>query len=151
VTRRPTRATTGGRAYLDLRKAATSARRPTDELLQLSALEGLLDRLSHSTQSQRFVLKGGVLLAVYDARRPTRDIDLAATNVTNDIEEIRRLINDILAITRDDGLELDTMATTAEAIRDDEQYGGVRATVRGSLSTWAWRWRAVSAAMRNCA
>ena len=61
MTTRPTRATPGGRAYLDLRKAASEAGRPTDELLQLYALEGLLDRLVGSAHADRFVLKGGVL------------------------------------------------------------------------------------------
>jgi hypothetical protein len=39
--------------------------------LQLYALEGFLDRLSGSSHAGRFVLKGGVLLAAFDARRPT--------------------------------------------------------------------------------
>jgi predicted nucleotidyltransferase component of viral defense system len=139
VTRRPTRATTGGQAYLDLRKAASAAGRPTDELLQLYALEGLLDRLSGSPHADRFVLKGGVLLAAFDARRPTRDVDLAAIDLANDIDDIRVLVNDVLAIARDDGLEFDLDATSAAAIRDDDLYGGVRVTVRGVLSTAAIR------------
>ncbi|HJR89655.1 MAG TPA: nucleotidyl transferase AbiEii/AbiGii toxin family protein, partial [Aeromicrobium sp.] len=102
MTTRPTRATPGGRAYLDLRKVASAAGRPTDELLQLYALEGLLDRLSGSPHADRFVLKGGVLLAAFDARRPTRDIDLAAIDVTNNLDDIRALINDVLAAARDD-------------------------------------------------
>jgi hypothetical protein len=136
VTKRPTRATPSGRAYLDLRKAASATGRPTDELLQLYALEGLLDRLSGSPHSDRFVLKGGVLLAAFDARRPTRDVDLAAVDLANDVDNIRALVNEILAVARDDGLEFDTTATTAAAIRDDAVYGGVRTTVRGSLSTF---------------
>lgn len=38
MTERPTRATAGGRAYLDLRKTASTAGRPTDELLQPSSI-----------------------------------------------------------------------------------------------------------------
>lgn len=135
MTRRPTRATRGGRAYLDLRKAASAAGRPTDELMQLYALEGLLDRLSGSPHADRFVLKGGVLLAAFDARRPTRDVDLAAVDLTSDADEIRALVNEILAVTCDDGLEFDLDATRAETIRDADLYGGVRVTVRGVLST----------------
>lgn len=136
MTRRPTRATPGGRAYLDLRKAASAAGRPTDELLQLYALEGLLDRLSGSPHADRFVLKGGVLLAAFDARRPTRDVDLAAVDLANDLDHIRALVNEILAVARDDGLEFDPTATTTATIRDDDLYGGVRTTVHGSLSTF---------------
>jgi hypothetical protein len=70
---RPTRATVAGRAYLDLRNLARSQRRPTDEFHQLYALEGFLARLAASAHADKSVLKGGVLLAAYDARRPTRD------------------------------------------------------------------------------
>lgn len=135
MTRRPTRATPAGRAYLDLRKAASAAGRPTDEYLQLYALEGLLDRLSSSRHAEHFVLKGGVLLASYDARRPTRDIDLAAVDIANDHDSIRRIVNEILSIGRDDGLEFDQAATTVEAIREEQPYSGVRATIHGALST----------------
>lgn len=42
----PTRATTDGRAYLDLRKKARQDRRPVDELMQLYVLECFLARLT---------------------------------------------------------------------------------------------------------
>ena len=135
MTGRPTGATVGGRAYLDLRKAASVAGRPTDEFLQLYALEGFLDRLGGSPHAEHFVLKGGVLLAAYDARRPTRDIDLAGLDVANDLDNLLRTINEIIAIGRDDGLEFDLNATGVEAIRDEEDYGGGRVTVHGGLST----------------
>lgn len=58
----PTRASTAGRAYLDLRKLARQNGRPVDELLQLHILESFLDRLTRSRFAERLVLKGGVLL-----------------------------------------------------------------------------------------
>jgi hypothetical protein len=72
VTFKPDRSTTAGTVYLDLRKLAKDTHRPTDELHQLYALEGFLDRLSRSSHHPNFVLKGGVLLAAYAERRPTR-------------------------------------------------------------------------------
>lgn len=45
MTERPTRNTMSGRAYLDLRKLANAAGRPTAEFLQFYALEGFLARL----------------------------------------------------------------------------------------------------------
>lgn len=60
--------------------------------MQLYALEGLLDRLSRSPHARSLVLKGGALLAAFDARRPTRDIDLAAVDVSIDLDHIRQLI-----------------------------------------------------------
>ena len=80
--RRPTRATVEGRAYLDLQNLARRQQRPTDELHQLYALEGFLTRLSQSPHAGRLVLKGGVLLAAYDARRPTRDVDVQARELS---------------------------------------------------------------------
>ena len=78
MTSRPTRATVAGRAYLDLQNLARRQGRPTDELHQMYALEGFLARLAISSYAGQPILKGGVLLAAYEARRPTRDVDLQA-------------------------------------------------------------------------
>ena len=75
VVNRPTRNTYDGDAYLEIQKMAKADGRSTDELLALYALEGFLDRLSTSPRADDLVLKGGVLLAAYDTRRPTRDIN----------------------------------------------------------------------------
>jgi hypothetical protein len=82
----PTRATVDGRAYLDLRALARAAGRASEEYLRLYALEGFLLRLVASTSSADFVLNGGVLLAAYQLRCPTADIDFAALNTANDVE-----------------------------------------------------------------
>ena len=89
---RATKETTGGRKYLELQRAARRTGRPTDELIQLYALECFLDRLTHSEFAQNFVLKGGVLLAALNARRPTRDIDFAARAIDNDADAVLRLV-----------------------------------------------------------
>src|SRR5262245_16242518 len=57
---KPTRADTAGRRYLDLQKLAKETGRRTDELFQLYALEGFLDRVSRSDLADRLILKGGV-------------------------------------------------------------------------------------------
>jgi len=104
---RPTRHTLDGDAYLDIQKMAKAAGRSTDELLALYALEGFLDRLSTSSRADDLVLKGGVLLAAYDTRRPTRDIDLQATHLAGDADTVLALVRDIAAVHRDDGLVFD--------------------------------------------
>lgn len=63
-----TKESVAGRRYLELQRKAQHTARPTDELIQLYALEGFLDRLTRSAQADRFVLKGEVLLAALDAR-----------------------------------------------------------------------------------
>lgn len=74
--------------YLELQREAKRTGRPTDELIQLYALECFLDRLVHSEFFDTFILKGGVLLAALDARRPTRDIDFAARMLENSAENV---------------------------------------------------------------
>lgn len=131
---RPTRSTADGRTYLDLQRLAVRTRRQTSELLELYALEGLLDRLAASTHSGRFVLKGGALLAAYDARRPTRDIDLHAAAPAHELDEVLEVVRSIAALEREDGLMYDTDAATARPIRDDQAHPGVRVQMTASLS-----------------
>jgi hypothetical protein len=131
---RATKETIAGQRYLDLQREARRTRRPTDELIQLYALECFLDRLLHSNFAENFVLKGGVLLAALDARRPTRDIDLSARALDNDAAATLEVIRKISAITLDDGLIFDSAGATAEAIREDDNYSGVRVTLGGTLS-----------------
>lgn len=131
---RATKETEAGRRYLDLQRKARQTGRPTDELIQLYALEGFLDRLARSAHGDRFILKGGVLLAALDARRPTRDVDLAARGLENSAEHVLVLIREIAAIAIADGLEFDAERATAQTIRDDDHYSGVRVTIGGELS-----------------
>jgi predicted nucleotidyltransferase component of viral defense system len=131
----PTRASTAGRAYLDLRKLARENRRPVDELLQLYVLEAFLARLARSRFTERLVLKGGVLLAAFDERRPTRDIDLQAQALENDTETTLAATCEIAAIALDDGVIFDTETATAEPIRDEAIYSGVRVTMTAQLAT----------------
>ena len=132
--KRATQETEAGRRYLELQRKARHSGRPTDELIQLYALEGFLDPLARSAYVDRFVLKGGVLLAALDARRPTRDIDLAAHDLENSAAHVLSLIREIAAIDVDDGLVFDAGHATAETIRNEDQYSGVRVTLSGTLS-----------------
>ncbi len=131
---RPTRQTTAGRAYLDLRNLARKQQRPTDELHQLYALEGFLARLAASPHADRLVLKGGVLLAAYDARRPTRDVDMQAREMSGHGADILQVVREIARVPTDDGLIFDSAVASAEIIRDEDKYSGVRVTLTAGLS-----------------
>jgi Nucleotidyl transferase AbiEii toxin, Type IV TA system len=113
MTTRPARGTVKGRRYLDLQRLARRQGRPTDELHQLYALEGFLQRLAASQYRERLVLKGGVLLAAYDARRPTRDIDLQAQGLNNDPGSVGHVVLDIVSVRlpAPDGLVFDAKAS----------------------------------------
>jgi hypothetical protein len=132
--KRATNDTLAGRRYLDLQREAKRTGRPTDEFIQLYALECFLDRLVHSNFADTFILKGGVLLAALDARRPTRDIDFAARAIENTIEKVLSAVRTIAAISIDDGMEFDSDSATAETIREDDSYSGIRVTLGGTLS-----------------
>jgi hypothetical protein len=131
---RPDRTSVAGARYLDLQRKARQSGRPTDELIQLYALECFLDRLTQSAFARNLVLKGGVLLAAFDARRPTRDIDLAASSLRNTEAEILAVVRDIAAISLDDGVAFDPERATAEIIREEDDYSGIRVTLGGTLS-----------------
>jgi hypothetical protein len=132
--RRASNATLAGRRYLDLQREAKRTGRPTDELIQLYALECFLDRLVHSKFADTFILKGGVLLAALDARRPTRDIDFAARAIENTTEKVLSAVQTIAAISLEDGMEFDSSGATAETIREEDSYSGIRVTLGGTLS-----------------
>jgi Nucleotidyl transferase AbiEii toxin, Type IV TA system len=132
--KRASKETLAGRRYLDLQREAKRTGRPTDELIQLYALECFLDRLVHSEFADTFILKGGILLAALDARRPTRDIDFAVRVFENSAEKVLSAVRTIAAISLDDGMTFDSSGAGAEVIREEDTYSGIRVTLGGALS-----------------
>ena len=82
-----------------------------------------------------FVLKGGVLLAAFDARRPTRDADLLALDLDNDRANVEAKIGSIASIDVADGLALDVASVTSEVIRNEDEYSGIRVKLNYALAT----------------
>ncbi|MFV0459821.1 MAG: nucleotidyl transferase AbiEii/AbiGii toxin family protein [Actinomycetales bacterium] len=134
---RVARGTPAGDAYLDLQNQARRSGRPTQELFQLYVLEGFLARLAVSDLRDRFVLKGGVLLAAFDSRRPTKDVDLAGLDVANDTEAVLGLVRRVLVVTTPtvDGIEFIAETARAEVIREEDDYSGVRVHVDARLAS----------------
>ncbi|MHB1063859.1 MAG: nucleotidyl transferase AbiEii/AbiGii toxin family protein [Georgenia sp.] len=132
-----TRGTPSGDAYLDLQNQARRSGRPTQELFQLYVLEGFLARLAVSDLRDRFVLKGGVLLAAFDSRRPTKDVDLAGLDVANDTAAVLDLVRRVLtaAPPSEDGVVFVLETATAEVIREEDDYSGVRVHVEAYLAS----------------
>ena len=75
-----------------------------------------------------------MLLAALDARRPTRDIDLAASAPRNTEAEILAVVREIADISLEDGIEFDSKQATADVIREEDDYSGIRVTLGGTLS-----------------
>ncbi|MGD9141116.1 MAG: nucleotidyl transferase AbiEii/AbiGii toxin family protein [bacterium] len=111
--------------------------RPFNELLQYYAMERFLYRLSKSAFSNRFILKGALMLTVWKApvSRPTRDMDFLG-RMENDIGTIRAAVREVCATeVEPDGLEFDPETARAERIAEDADYEGVRVHFQGSLGS----------------
>ncbi|MEL6187091.1 MAG: nucleotidyl transferase AbiEii/AbiGii toxin family protein, partial [Myxococcota bacterium] len=123
------RSTPAGRVYGDLQKQARAEKRPVQELFQLYLLEAFLDRLSRSVWSDELVLKGGVLLAAFGTRRPTRDVDLQAKALDNAEEAVKARVVEVASMALDDGIAFDGDGAEATVIRDEDVYPGVRVSM----------------------
>lgn len=135
MTPRPQGGTPDGDAALAIQKLARDTGADAQELQTLYVLEGLLARIATSEHRDDFVLKGGVLLAAFAARRPTKDIDLQATGLANDAETVAARIREIATLDMPDGVSFDPHSVTATVIRDGslEEYAGVRVRLVGRI------------------
>lgn len=131
----PQHGTPAGDATIAIRKLARQAGGDVQELMTLYALEGLLARIAHPEHLDDFVLKGGVLLAAFAARRSTKDIDLQATRLTGNPEEVAERVRVIAALEGVDGLVFDPASVTATTMRDEDVYAGVRIKLTAMLGT----------------
>lgn len=139
--KRPTRASQAGSAYLDLQNRARRERRGTQELLTLYVVERWLARLSASPHARKFVIKGGMLLAAYDARRPTADLDALARSIADDQATVVSLVSEVADLPLDDGVEFRTATTTSRIIREQALYSGLRIAIDATISTATVRFR----------
>lgn len=116
---------------------AKQDQRPFNELLQYFAMDRFLYRWSESKHAGRVVLKGALMLRVWEADeyRSTRDIDMLAKNIGNDLETMVQLAKDVIATEIDslDGLTFHSDTVTAERITEDADYEGVRIKFLGNL------------------
>jgi len=110
--------------------------RPFQELLQYFATERFLYRLSKSAFSDRFVLKGALLLTAWRAplSRPTVDIDLAG-QTSNELEHIAEIVRAVCAtVAEPDGIEFVQASIEVSRIKEDADYEGVRVRFHATLA-----------------
>jgi len=104
-------------------------------LLDRYAAERFLYRLSASKEVDRFTLKGAALLRVWSEEelRPTRDIDFHAVG-RDDHDAVRASLADVCGVPcPEDGVVFDARSIRVEDIRQDQEYGGLRARIQGRL------------------
>jgi predicted nucleotidyltransferase component of viral defense system len=94
-----------------------------------------LYRLSKSEFADRFILKGAALLLLWlgEPIRPTKDIDLLGFGDTS-AEALKRVFMSLCAIEApEDGLTFLAESVQVEAIREDQEYGGMRIRLMAML------------------
>jgi len=98
-------------------------------------LERMLFRLSKSKYRETFILKGALLFELWtkERYRATRDADFLAKG-DNSPERFIQIFQEISTIdVEDDGLRFDPKTVTAERIKEDADYEGVRVTFTAFL------------------
>lgn len=99
------------------------------------AIERLLYRLSVSDHAQSFMLKGATLLTVWTGQphRPTLDVDLLGFG-DDSAERLEAVFRDVCEIAVEpDGLSFDPGSVEAAAIREDQEYGRHRVTMKAFM------------------
>ena len=107
------------------------------ELLQYFAMERFLYRLAQSPHAEKFVLKGALMLTVWEApsQRPTMDVDLLG-QLDNDIGFIIGIVKEICSgDVEPDGLVFEANSARGERITEAADYEGVRVRFNGSLGS----------------
>ena len=98
-------------------------------LMRNYMMERFLERISLSEYRDKFILKGGMLVASMvglDARS-TMDIDATVKGATVNIEEVRNIIAAITAVPLDDGVTF--RIKRIDEIMDEAEYPGIRVSM----------------------
>jgi predicted nucleotidyltransferase component of viral defense system len=114
---------------------ARSSGVPLTALMERFVIGRLLWRVSQSASGRKFVLKGAQLFSLWTntIHRPTRDLDLLSFGDSSP-ENVRTYFAELLAAPADPPDGLLWGAVHASQIREDQNYGGVRITVKATLS-----------------
>ena len=105
-------------------------------LLNRFGMERLLARVGTSRHADRFLLKGALLFALwYDTpHRPTKDADLLGLG-PDDEANLIATFREIAAMGLGDGIVFDPDSVKADAIREDNTYGGTRIQLRARMGS----------------
>ena len=118
-----------------IRNIAKQKNIPAQVILQNFMFERLLVRLSESSYKEKFVLKGGMLVAAIVGldNRATMDLDTTLRNLPLTPEAIRSALEQICAVPMDDGVIFEIGSIFP--IREDDIYGGYRVALNAKFDT----------------
>lgn len=118
-----------------IRNIAKQKNLPAQVILQNYMFERLLVRLSKSSYKEKFVLKGGMLVAAIVGldNRATMDLDTTLKNLPLTEEAIRKALDEICAVPMNDDVNFAVGAILP--IREDDIYGGYRVMLNAKFDT----------------
>lgn len=118
-----------------IRNIAKQKNIPAQVILQNYMFERLLVRLAASTYKDKFVLKGGMLVAAIVGldNRATMDLDTTLKNLPLTPEAIRSALEQVAAVPFDDGVTFEVGKISP--IREDDIYGGYRVMLNAHFDT----------------
>ena len=104
-----------------------------NSVMRFYMYDRFVERLSKSKYRDNFVLKGGFYLSKLFGldNRSTMDIDTAIRKAEFTKENLINMINEIININIDDNVKFEIEKT--ELIRDEDEYGGLRVTIKFML------------------
>lgn len=107
-----------------------------NSVMRFYMYDRFIERLSRSKYKDNFILKGGFYLSTLFGidNRSTMDIDTALTKSRFTDENIIKMIEEIINIDADDNVTLNIEKTGP--IRDEDEYGGLRITLRFRLEEY---------------
>ena len=96
-------------------------------------MERFLERVALSQYRNNFILKGGMLVAavVGPDTRATMDIDTTVKSLHLDMENARRIIEEIISVEIPDGVNFNI--TRATDIMEEHDYSGIRFMLEASM------------------
>ncbi len=98
-------------------------------LMRNYMMERFLERISLSEYRDKFILKGGMLVAAMvglDARS-TMDMDATIKGANVNVEDVERIIGEIISVPIDDGVAFQIKSISE--IMDEAEYPGIRVTM----------------------
>ena len=118
-----------------IRNIANDKNIPAQVILQNYMFERFLNRLSVSEYKDKFVLKGGMLIAALVGldNRATMDLDTTLKNLPPTPEAIEKSLNEIFVIDLNDDVKFSLKGITP--IREDDIYGGYRVALNAIYET----------------
>lgn len=102
-------------------------------LMRNYMMERFLERTSLSEYRDKFILKGGMLVAAMVGlnARSTMDLDATIKGANVSVENIEKLISAIIAVPLDDGVKFQMKSISQ--IMDEAEYPGVRVTMTATF------------------